>query len=160
MRNRPLVRFSNDQFWQKGFCMKFRGFTVCKFSPRRRAFFLLSVGLLPCLGVSALARQSAVAQTPQVSRPKSTETVLSADEQPPGQELGGTISGTIMDGTEALISGAHVKLSREGHADQDLVSDDDGQFSVSNVTPGLFQLTITYAGFAPTTYSGNLSSGE
>lgn len=123
--------------------MKFRGFHVCKFSRRlRRALFLLSVGLLTSLGVSALAQQCAVAQTPQVSQPKSTETGLAADEQPPGEELGGTISGTIVDGTEALISGAHIKLSREGGPDQDLVSDDDGQFSVSNVTPGLFQLTI------------------
>jgi hypothetical protein len=159
MRNRPPVRFGSDQFWQKGFCMKFRGFNVCKFSRRLRAF-LLSVGLLPSLGVSVLAQQSAVAQTPQVSRPKSTETGSAADEQPPGQELGGTISGTIVDGTEALISGAHIKLSREGCPDQELISDDDGQFSASNVTPGLFQLTITHAGFASTTYSGTLSSGE
>jgi len=100
-----------------------------------------------------------VAQTPQPSRPKSTETGIAAGEQPPGQELVGTISGTIVDGTEAPISEAHIKLSRKGHPDQDVVSDDGGQFSFNNVTSGPFQLTISYAGFTPTTYSGTVSSG-
>ena len=139
--------------------MKFRGFDVCKRSCCLRAFLLLSVGLLPSWECSALAQQSAVAQTPQPSRPKSTETGIAAGEQPPGQELVGTISGTIVDGTEAPISEAHIKLSREGHPDQDVVSDDGGQFSFNNVTSGPFQLTISYAGFTPTTYSGTVSSG-
>jgi len=139
--------------------MKFRGFDVCKRSCCLRAFLLLSVGLLPSWECSALAQQSAVAQTPQPSRPKSTETGIAAGEQPPGQELVGTISGTIVDGTEAPISEAHIKLSREGRPDQDVVSDDGGQFSFNNVTSGPFQLTISYAGFTPTTYSGTVSSG-
>ena len=139
--------------------MKFRGFDVCKRSCCLRAFLLLSVGLSPSWECSALAQQSAVAQTPQPSRPKSTETGIAAGEQPPGQELVGTISGTIVDGTEAPISEAHIKLSREGHPDQDVVSDDGGQFSFNNVTSGPFQLTISYAGFTPTTYSGTVSSG-
>ncbi len=139
--------------------MKFRGFDVCKRSCCLRAFLLLSVGLLPSWECSALAQQSAVAQTPQPSRRKSTETGIAAGEQPPGQELVGTISGTIVDGTEAPISEAHIKLSREGHPDQDVVSDDGGQFSFNNVTSGPFQLTISYAGFTPTTYSGTVSSG-
>ena len=105
---------------KKGFGMKFRGFDVCKRSCCLRAFLLLSVGLLPSWECSALAQQSAVAQTPQPSRPKSTETGIAAGEQPPGQELVGTISGTIVDGTEAPISEAHIKLSREGRPDQDV----------------------------------------
>jgi len=139
--------------------MKFRGFDVCKRSCCLRAFLLLSVGLLPSWECSALAQQSAVAQTPQPSRPKSTETGIAAGEQPPGQELVGTISGAIVDGTEAPISEAHIKLSRAGHPDQDVISDDGGQFSFNNVTSGPFQLTISYAGFTPTTYSGTVSSG-
>lgn len=139
--------------------MKFRGFNVCQRSCCLRTFLLLSAGLLPSWQFSALAQESAVAQTPQPSRPKSTETGIAAGEQPPGQELVGAISGTIVDGTEAPISEAHIKLSREGHPDQDVVSDDGGQFSFNNVTSGPFQLTISYAGFTPTTYSGTVSSG-
>lgn len=139
--------------------MKFRGFNVCKRSCCLRTFLLLSAGLLPSWEFSALAQESAVAQTPQPSRPKSTETGIAAGEQPPGQELVGAISGTIVDGTEAPISEAHIKLSREGHPDQDVVSDDGGQFSFNNVTSGPFHLTISYAGFTPTTYSGTVSSG-
>lgn len=40
------------------------------------------------------------------------------------------------------------------------MTDDNGQFSFTNVAPGLFQLTITSNGFAPQTSSGMLHSGE
>src|SRR5437016_3717202 len=116
--------------------MKFRGFDVCKRSCCLRAFLLLSVGLLPSWECSALAQQSVVAQTPQPSRPKSTETGIAAGEQPPGQELVGTISGTIVDGTEAPISEAHIKLSREWHPYQDGSSDHCGLSHSNNVTHG------------------------
>ncbi len=54
-----------------------------------------------------------------------------------------------------------MKLSREDQSpDQEVLSDDDGQFSFANVAPGPFQLTITLEGFATQTSSGILRSGE
>ena len=54
-----------------------------------------------------------------------------------------------------------MRLSREDQSpDQEVLSDDDGQFSFANVAPGSFQLTITLEGFATQTSSGILRSGE
>jgi hypothetical protein len=73
----------------------------------------------------------------------------------------GSISGTIVDQSGALVAGARVKLSGENQSSsQEALSGDDGQFSVPNIAPGPFQLTITSAGFAPQTSSGVLHAGE
>lgn len=56
-----------------------------------------------------------------------------------------------------------MKLTGTGQAqslNQEVVSDDDGQFSFANVAPGPFQLTIVAAGFAMQTLSGILHAGE
>jgi hypothetical protein len=75
--------------------------------------------------------------------------------------LPGTISGSVVDRTGAVVPGAHVKLSRENQSlSQEVVSDTDGQFSFARVAPGPFQLTITSPGFAAQTSSGTLRSGE
>lgn len=65
-----------------------------------------------------------------------------------------------MDETGGLIAGAHIKLSQEGHPDQGAISNSDGQFSLRNISPGPFQLTIMFEGFATQTYSGALRWGE
>jgi hypothetical protein len=73
----------------------------------------------------------------------------------------GSITGTVLDSTGAVIVGAHVKLTREDPSSiQEVASDDDGQFSFANITPGPFLLTITLTGFAAQTFSGVLASGE
>jgi hypothetical protein len=67
----------------------------------------------------------------------------------------------VVDQTGANISGALVKLTQEGQSSStEALSDDDGQFSLSNVAPGPFQLTITSPGFASQDFSGILSLGE
>ena len=54
-----------------------------------------------------------------------------------------------------------MKLTQEGQfSSTDALSDDDGQFSLSNVPPGPFQLTITSPGLASQEFSGTLSPGE
>jgi hypothetical protein len=75
----------------------------------------------------------------------------------------GTITGTIVDQSAAVVAGAQVKLTVPG-ADQSqaqvVFSGDDGQFSFMNVAPGAFQLTVTASGFAAQTSSGTLLPGE
>jgi hypothetical protein len=95
-----------------------------------------------------------------------TSFCLSQTVQPtaaPDPPTPGCISGTVADQSGAVITGAEVKLTRPG-GDQSLsqraVSDGDGQFSFDNIAPGPFQLTITSTGFAPTTSTGVLHSGE
>jgi Carboxypeptidase regulatory-like domain len=90
----------------------------------------------------------------------------SAGEQPPDQQLPGSINGTVVDGTGAVVAGARVRLTRQGQSpngqfpNQEVLSGDNGQFSFANIAPGPFQLTITSAGFAAQPSSGILHSGE
>ncbi len=79
----------------------------------------------------------------------------------------GTITGTIVDQSAAVVAGAQVKLAVTGgdqsqnqSKSREVVSGDDGQFSFANVTPGAFQLSITAAGFAAQTSAGTLLPGE
>jgi len=87
--------------------------------------------------------------------------MASAGEQLPGQPLSGSISGTIVDQSGAVVAGALVRLNGEDRSlNEKVLSGKDGQFSLANIAPGPFQLTITSAGFATRTFSGILRSGE
>jgi hypothetical protein len=90
-----------------------------------------------------------------------------AQSQPPAEtqqaeaNLPGTISGQVADKSAAAIIGAHVKLACGGQsAAQEVVTDNDGQFTFTNVPPGPFQLTSSSPGFATQTFSGLLHPGE
>jgi len=81
--------------------------------------------------------------------------------QAPEARLPGSISGTIVDKTGALVAGAQVKLTQENPSlIKEVVSGDDGQFAFSNIVPGKFTLTIALAGFTPQESTGVLHSGE
>jgi len=106
----------------------------------------------PCLG-----------QTPQQTPVPSPERrgIASAGEQLPGQKLPGSISGTIVDQSGAVVVGARVRLTREDQSlNQEVLSGNDGQFSFANIAPGPFQLTITSEGFETQISSGILRPGE
>jgi len=54
-----------------------------------------------------------------------------------------------------------VKLTREDQSPgQEVLTDNDGQFSFSNIVPGPFQLTISSEGLAPQEISGTVHPGE
>src|SRR5215472_12324717 len=75
--------------------------------------------------------------------------------------LPGSISGTVIDATGAVVVGAQVTLTRaEQSAPQEVVSGGNGQFFFGNLLPGTFQIKVTASGFAPRTFSGMLRSGE
>jgi hypothetical protein len=116
---------------------------------------------MPFLEYSARAHFRQFPSTASEStRPKSSETAIAASEQEAGRELRGTISGTILDETGALIEGAKVRLSLEGQPDQGQLSNRAGEFSFNNVIAGPFELTIMFTGFSTQTYSGTLHWGE
>jgi len=72
-----------------------------------------------------------------------------------------SIAGTIVDRTQAVIAGAHIKLTHNaGTPAQETTSGGDGKFLFANVSSGPFQLTITATGFAAQIFSGNLQTGE
>src|SRR5260370_19179992 len=112
--------------------------------PRYTAWvWWLSLSLLAC-GFPATAQSQ---QPPIVPEAKSD--LAEAQGTRAEQRLSGSISGTIVDPTRAPVAGARIRLSRKDQSpDQEVLSDDNGQFSFANVAPVPFQLTITSAGFA------------
>jgi hypothetical protein len=98
-------------------------------------------------------------QTP-VSTPERQGTPSHSD-QLPTQQSPGTIHGTIVDQSGALVAGAHVKLTAANPSlNQEVQSGGDGHFTLINIAPGPFQLTISSSGFATQTFSGVLHPGE
>ena len=76
----------------------------------------------------------------------------------------GTVKGTVVDRTGAVVAGARIRIVQPIHQDQpllpDALSDNDGQFSFANVPAGSFQLTVTATGFATQTSSATVHPGE
>jgi hypothetical protein len=73
----------------------------------------------------------------------------------------GSITGTVVDQTGAVVPGARVLLSGEAlGAEREVQTGDDGRFSFANVTPGSFQVAVVAAGFATQTAAGILQAGE
>jgi hypothetical protein len=127
---------------------------------------------LPCLGQTAQQTPLPAAQQPGAG---------SAGAQMPDPQLPGSINGTVVDRSGAVVSGARVRLTGEDQSSkgqsskdqsskgqfskdqspsQEALSNGEGQFSFANIAAGPFQLTISSAGFATQTFSGILHAGE
>jgi Carboxypeptidase regulatory-like domain len=120
----------------------------------------LGLGILLC-GLPCRSQQAAGAHTTKSIVPGSRNTEASTQEQQTNQQPSGSISGKVVDQTGVNISGALVKLTQQGQSSStEALSDEGGQFSLFNVAPGPFQLTITSPGLASQEFSGILSSGE
>lgn len=84
-----------------------------------------------------------------------------ATSEQPAKPLTGTISGSVVDRTGAIVAGAAVKLSRENQSlSPDTTSDSNGQFFFGSVAPGAFELTVTSPGFTMQTSLGMLEAGQ
>jgi Carboxypeptidase regulatory-like domain len=114
-------------------------------------------------GIPALAQSQQAPNVPETGSAQlgAPETGASASQKQPDPRLSGSISGTIVDRNGSGIAGALVRIAQEGQSpNQEVLSGDDGQFSLANIAPGHFQLTITAAGFATQSISGTLGSGQ
>jgi len=101
------------------------------------------------------------AEQPGLEQHSPEQRGTTSGDELPGQTLPGSISGTVVDQSGAVIAGARVRLTGEDQSlKQEVLSGGDGQFSFAGIAPGPFQLTVTAAGFATQTFSGILHSGE
>jgi Carboxypeptidase regulatory-like domain len=122
----------------------------------------LSLIVLTCgFSTAAQSQQPPIVPGVDSGRPDARGTGASAAGQMTDQPLPGSISGTVVDRSGAVVVGARVRLSTEDQSlSQEGLSDDAGQFSFAHVAPGPFQVTITSEGFSAQASSGILRSGE
>ncbi|MGB2627378.1 MAG: carboxypeptidase-like regulatory domain-containing protein [Candidatus Acidiferrum sp.] len=87
--------------------------------------------------------------------------VSSGQQQANGQRDPGTITGALVDQNGTGVVNAHIQLSRDGQPlGKAAVSDEDGHYFLSDVSPGPFVLTVAVEGFAAQSFSGTLRPGE
>jgi len=79
-----------------------------------------------------------------------------------GQQLTGTLSGTVYDSVGAAIPNAKVSLKNDASGDiRTTVSNGVGVFSITAVQPGVYNITVEAAGFKSWEQTGiNMSEGE
>ncbi|UCF36568.1 MAG: carboxypeptidase regulatory-like domain-containing protein, partial [Acidobacteriota bacterium] len=66
-----------------------------------------------------------------------------------GQAASGTVTGTVMDESQAVIPGADIALTNEGTGDtRRTVSNDEGFFSLTAIPAGTYTIQIEMPGFA------------
>jgi hypothetical protein len=112
---------------------------------RLGGFLSLALLLLPTLAQT----QQPAAQTP--------DTATQATQQ----QATGSVNGTVVDGSGAVVSGAKVTLMRkDGSTPQEILTGTNGSYTFANVAPGDFQITVTASSFAPKTFAGLLQPGQ
>ncbi len=128
---------------------------------------ILGLGRLVWLSLTVLlCCFSAWSQEPPMNKTADSALADSQETQASGglqhaEHKAGSISGKVVDQSGANISGAVVKLTREGQSSGlEATSNEDGLFAFTNVAPGPFQLTISSPGLASQESSGALQSGE
>ncbi|HYL83353.1 MAG TPA: carboxypeptidase-like regulatory domain-containing protein [Candidatus Angelobacter sp.] len=138
-------------------CRKFLGRNPRKTGFGKRCLLWARPSALLLCALPVLAQSSQSPQSPQSPNAQGA----AASEPAPAPRVAGTISGTVVDRTGAVIPGARIKLLREDPVPtQEAISDSDGQFFFGAISPGQFQLTITSPGFETQTSVGTLQTGE
>ena len=70
------------------------------------------------------------------------------------QERRGTITGRVMDASQGVLPGARVELQPGGNT---AVSDGHGDFTITNIVPAKYTLTVSYVGFEPFSTAVNVT---
>lgn len=73
------------------------------------------------------------------------------------QSFKGKVAGEVADTTGRVLQGAQVELQPGGFS---TVSDSQGNFTIENVAPGDYTLTVTYVGFSPFSSKVTVTGGE
>src|ERR1700733_8902327 len=73
------------------------------------------------------------------------------------QERRSIITGLVTDPAHAILQGASVELQPTG---KKAVTDNTGQFSISDVPPGTYTLAISFVGMAPYTKEISVTGGQ
>jgi hypothetical protein len=146
-----------------------------KSSPWGSATFVcVSACLLLCgLVVPASAQQPPAAAVQQGSAPGRVESASPLIEVQAGQtssagtaqaqnpQATASIAGKVIDQSGVAIRGAKIQLSRDNPSiAQEVLTNDDGQFSLANLPPGPFHLVISSPDLTPQTFDDALQAGQ
>ncbi|HKQ52852.1 MAG TPA: carboxypeptidase-like regulatory domain-containing protein, partial [Pyrinomonadaceae bacterium] len=72
-----------------------------------------------------------------------------------GQGAQGTLSGTVTDQQGAVVAGATIEVTNVANGEKrSAVTTDDGFYTVPNLAAANYDVTVTGAGFAPSTVKG------
>jgi Carboxypeptidase regulatory-like domain len=137
--------------------------SVCKRTGAHvRVLLIAAAAILICvLPVLAQSQPAAPASSPNPSPNVAPQAASSSAFQQPDNQATGSIVGKVVDQRGTPVYGAHVTLARSGASSPlSADTDQDGQYSFSNVAPGPFQLSITAPDFKPATVSDVLKPGE
>ena len=107
-------------------------------------------------GQSAAPQQQAASD----AQPEGIPQRAPATSKEQARSAPGTICGSVIDVTGAPVVGAKITISRADQSTDETYSDENGRFTLSNVKPGEFQLTISSPGFTSQGTSGLLHEGE
>ena len=124
---------------------------------------MIALGALPFSGASWSSPQSSSPVSPAntAAIQQGTQQSQAPGDASSDQRASGTITGTVLDQSGAVVSGASVVLSRGDQTPpREALSDENGRFAFSNVLPGPFQLSINLPGFVGSTSSGVLNTGD
>jgi len=126
------------------------------------SFAWLGISVLLCGFPMAAGSQQPPAAPAAPSVPADARgAAASTGQQETDAQSPGSISGTLVDQSGAALAGARVKLTcGDRSPSQEVMSNDEGEFSFAGIAPGAFQLTISLTGFATQTTSGTLRPGE
>ena len=112
------------------------------------------------LGVQTIPGKDAVAAQQLTAQEPTAEPMPQSAPQPNPQALG-SISGKVVDQTGVSISAAKVALAREDKSiHREVLTDDDGRFSFTDLPPGPFHLTISSPDLTPQTFDDTLQPGQ
>jgi hypothetical protein len=120
---------------------------------------VLAIGSLVFAAAAPASQESFPADIPSAQQDSiQSPTPGSVNSDEPGS---GTITGTVLDQSGAVVSGASVTLSRgDKTPPKETFSDQNGRFFFSDVIAGPFQLAINLPGFLEQTSSGVLNAGD
>ncbi len=126
-----------------------------------------ALGIFPDAQAQTSSQQSAGMSKPDDGPDGPARSSSPDDPQNPNNSVNprmpGRVTGTVTDQTGAVIAAAWIRIASSGDAqnsDEQGFTDANGQFSLANIVPGAFQITVSATGFAPVTLSGDLKAGE